>query len=115
MITTLRTSKFFVSFYGDSVAEKEFYAKNCRVTYENNDAVFSLELMHLLDYSYFVNWKNDFDTLSIEDVFLRNNLKAFLLENKKIKYFKICIQANTKKTEIIRKIKFNTNEVLFIF
>lgn len=116
MMITLRTSKFFVSFYGDSVSEKEFYAKNCSVTIiDNSTAVFSIQLMQLLDYSYFENCKNDFDTLLIEDVFLRNKLKSFLLEHKEIKYFKICILANTKKTEIIHKIKFNTNEVLFSF
>lgn len=116
MQVSLRASKFFVVFFGDNVSEKEFYAKDFSVEKTGFDtAIFSFQLMKLLDHSLFKNFQSEFDTLVIEDKFLINKLKLFLVENPEIKFFKISFSGKNKKTERIQKIKFNSNQVLFHF
>lgn len=109
-VRLLRKSKFYACFYGDAVAEKEFYAKELCVSFEGESAVFSLRLMQLLDVASFAGEAENFDTFVFENNFVVSELIAFLQEFPHIKFFKL--QVNAKKYAIA-KIKIGKDFVRF--
>lgn len=107
----LRATKFFAIFYGDTVAEKQFFAKNCTVTIEGQNCLLRMELVMGLDYDLFESYKFDFDTFVIEDNYLSKKLTAFLKANPKLKNFKLAIAAKTELQLRIGHLKLRNNEV----
>jgi hypothetical protein len=93
-VRPLRKSKFYACFYGDAVAEKEFYAKELCVSFEGESAVFSLQLMQLLDVASFAGEAENFDTFVLEDRFLVAALVRFLQKHPELKFYKLHINAH---------------------
>ena len=92
-VRSLRKSKFYACFYGDAIAEKDFYAKNLSVSFEGDSAVFSLQLMQLLDVACFENEAENFDTFVFEDRHVVAELVCFLQGAPQLRFFKLHINA----------------------
>lgn len=88
---SLRSTKFFVSFYGDAVSEKQFNALQCCVLFEDKYTVFTFKLTKGLDFDFFQNHHVYFDTFFIDDVFLVKKFTFFLKENSQSQFFKLRI------------------------
>jgi hypothetical protein len=107
-VRSLRKSKFYACFYGDAIAEKDFYAKNLSVSFEGDSAVFSLQIMQLLDVACFENVAENFDTFVFEDRHVVAEWVCFLQGAPQLRFFKLHINA---KKYAISKINLGKNFV----
>lgn len=106
----LRSTKFFIVFYGDEISEKEYYAKKMAVTVVDTTAVFTMELLELLDAKSFLNDASSFDTFVLDDSFLIKKIVSFLKNNSEIKFFSLKIRETNFR---ISKIKIDGTKVRF--
>lgn len=108
----LRATKFFTTFYGDNMAEKQFFAKNCTAVVEGQNCLLRMELVAELDYDLFDSCKHEFDTFVLEDNYLSKKLTTFLRANPQLRNFKLSILAENDLHLRIGHLKLRNNQVL---
>lgn len=81
----LRASKFFGYCYGDSISEKEFFAKNFKAEIVNELLQLSFVFAKGLDSQIIKDEFERFTFIEIEDVYLKNKLINFLNDFPQVK------------------------------
>jgi len=109
---TLRSTKFFAVFYGDTLAEKEIYARSFEVAMDHNNAVFSLKILSGLDADSVVENLANLDTFVLEDAFLCSKMAAFLQAHPKPNQLKLVFQGLPNARFQIARVKFQTTRVV---
>lgn len=109
---TLRTTKFFAVFFGDSLVEKEIYARSFEVAMHHNNAVFSLKILSGLDAASVLENLAYLDTFVLEDAFLCSKMAAFLQAHSKLNQLKLVFYGHPKARFNIARVQFQKTRVV---
>jgi hypothetical protein len=108
---TLRTTKFFAVFFGDSLVEKEIYARSFEVEMNHKKAVFSLKILSGLDADSVLENFAYLDTFVLEDAFLCSKMASFLQAHPKLNQLKLVFRGHPKARFKIARVKFQKTRV----
>ncbi len=109
----IRATKFFATFYGDTISEKQFFAKNCTATMDEKVCQIRIELIPGLDYDVFESNKDDFDTFEFQDKFLTNKFTDFLKVNTQLEKFTLILVAEKLEYQVrLQRIKLRNESVV---
>lgn len=106
----LRASKFFGFCYADELLESEFFAKNFKITVQEQKLIFSFEWVRGLDLKKIKSQLKDYHFFEIEDIYLRNKLIEAVKVHSDIKKMKLKIDDSSA---YIKSLKF-TNKGFII-
>jgi len=88
----IKRSNFSFYAFGDEISEKDFMGADFCILSQQKSACFSISLLDELDYSFFEQYKNNYDTFVFEDLGMLKEISSFLQTNPQVQSFKLRIE-----------------------